>query len=791
MKRLGLGIHKYFRTFHCLNCFTAHLPSSIVNHLKKDGIPVSQEQATGLEQLALSHKLITSADDLMLPTPDGPPVEGLKVEEGYRCNLCSFAARAYKTVANHWSEDHRDSGSSHQGVLTAKVQNFFPRKHHFFSVKEVAKVDPTDSLFDLHMRTDVAEMEASTYVAPPSTPAEVPPLLKLTGWHTHLEAHIGDKIRIAAVRNLVKPMPPKDDSPLGRVAAVVDQYMTEICNQAEESDINVRCCLMEYPRTSQNGDYWAYLVDPKSRKRYGQLLQQFVLAVLRTLNPAQDSYRLPLTELQQDLARALLAALSGEAEPPRVPALHALLKTILLRQANAPPLRSKWHSVLECLFAVVMLEDSGNFRVPINVTQTFAQTVYHIRGGMLFEAWMISTETGCALIQAVHSVVAPQIVPGVPSPYNAVIDYQRFASTLAMNTAQAPATRVSEDGETIVYKGTTLEVTPWRLGMRASFERLEGLLSEISLDDPRFTHTIPENTPDDWTNSDRGYSWLHNGQFTEDKRMLLKHMLADPNQKLCSVLRDGTLAWNVPSLLAFMRKAAEINRLLSILAYLTAGQTPRMAEYVDHKIANSFRPRTVFLHLAIVWLILRRTKWENLVRHDTFIPIKCHKRLSNLFARYLLFVRPVEIDFAHIIWADAKIRVMYQEFLWVEMGKRVTPEDFSNSLRGFLVDSCGGVDAGGRDYRQLAVAIARTYLGSEFEIDEEEEDILSAQRAQSLLITRKHYAPEVNHLPSMTSELLLRYGRMSDMWHEVTGFKEGTPPMIPLAQRRRLLQMAQ
>lgn len=248
MKRLGLGIHKYFRTFHCLNCFTAHLPSSIVNHLKKDGIPVSQEQATGLEQLALSHKLITSADDLMLPTPDGPPVEGLKVEEGYRCNLCSFAARAYKTVANHWSEDHRDSGSSHQGVLTAKVQNFFPRKHHFFSVKEVAKVDPTDSLFDLHMRTDVAEMEASTYVAPPSTPAEVPPLLKLTGWHTHLEAHIGDKIRIAAVRNLVKPMPPKDDSPLGRVAAVVDQYMTEICNQAEESDINVRCCLMEYPR---------------------------------------------------------------------------------------------------------------------------------------------------------------------------------------------------------------------------------------------------------------------------------------------------------------------------------------------------------------------------------------------------------------------------------------------------------------------------------------------------------------------------------------------------------------
>ncbi|KAF8054082.1 hypothetical protein FPV67DRAFT_1442194, partial [Lyophyllum atratum] len=783
MKQLGVGIHKYFRTLHCLNCFSAHLPSSIVNHLKKDGVPVSQQQATELEGLVASHELITSADDLVLPTPDGPPVEGLKVEDGYRCSLCSFAGRAHKTVANHWSEDHGDSGSSHQSVLAAKVQNFFPNKHNFFSVKEVPKVNPIDSLFDLHMRTDVAEMDASTYVAPPSTPAEVPPLLKLTGWHTHLEPHIADKIRIAAVRDLVKPMPPKDDSPLGRVAAAVDQYMTEICTQAQDSDINVRCCLMEYPRTSQNGDYWAYLVEPKSRKRYGQLLQQFVLAVLRTLDAGKDSYRLPLTTDQEKLATALLAALSGGEPRARVLALHALLRTILLRAADAPPLRNKWHSVLECLFAVVMLEDSGNFKVPIYVTQPFAQTLYHMRGCMLFEAWMISEETGCPLIQAVHSVVGPQIAAGVSSPYNAVIDYQRFASALAMNTDQAPATRVSEDGETIVYKSTTLEITPWRLGMRAGFEQLEVLLSEIGLGDPRFTHTIPQNTPDDWTNTDRGYSWLHNGQFTEDKRMLLKHMLANPNQNLCSVLRDGTLAWNVPSLLAFMKKAAEINRLLSVLAYLTAGQTPRMAEYVDHKIANSHRPRTVFLDLAVVWLVLRRTKWENLVRHDTFIPIKCHDLLSNFFARYLLFVRPVEIDFAHIIWPDPEIRIMYEEFLWVEMGRRVTAEDFSKSLRNFLVASCGGVDAGGRDYRQLAVAIARTYLGSEFEIDEEEEDILSAQRGQDLFITRKHYAPELNHLPSLTSELLLRFARMSMMWHEVTGFKLGTPPMLPMAQR--------
>ena len=61
-------------------------------------------------------------------------------------------------------------------------------------------------------------------------------------------------------------------------------------------------------------------------------------------------------------------------------------------------------------------------------------------------------------------------------------------------------------------------------------------------------------------------------------------------------------------------------------------------------------------------------------------------------------------------------------------------------------------------------------------------ELLSAQRGHSLQVEQVHYAPEVNHLPAMSSDLLLRFGRISDAWWGVGGFT-GVPLLLPLCWR--------
>ena len=98
-----------------------------------------------------------------------------------------------------------------------------------------------------------------------------------------------------------------------------------------------------------------------------------------------------------------------------------------------------------------------------------------------------------------------------------------------------------------------------------------------------------------------------------------------------------------------------------------------------------------------------------------------------------------------------------------------------------------GVDIGVHDYQQLHVEIGRVYIGSEFERQLEQTDAHAMQRGHSLEVERTHYGREEGQHPGMTSDTLLRFGRASDDWHEVLGFRAGYPAMLPLKKRLSLL----
>ena len=110
-------------------------------------------------------------------------------------------------------------------------------------------------------------------------------------------------------------------------------------------------------------------------------------------------------------------------------------------------------------------------------------------------------------------------------------------------------------------------------------------------------------------------------------------------------------------------------------------------------------------------------------------------------------------------------------------------------IEDYLKTYCG-VDARIQVYRQLCVKIGRVFLGSEFELELDELDVLALQMGHTAKTARFHYANEVCHLPAMSSDLLLRYGRASEAWWKVIGFglRPGAAPTLPLRQHRKNLQ---
>jgi len=127
--------------------------------------------------------------------------------------------------------------------------------------------------------------------------------------------------------------------------------------------------------------------------------------------------------------------------------------------------------------------------------------------------------------------------------------------------------------------------------------------------------------------------------------------------------------------------------------------------------------------------------------------------------------------------------------MWVQEGKKMTARSMYKEFRKFLDKYCK-VDVGIKVYRQLCVEIGRVFLGSEYEVVEEGLELLSAQRAHSLRVEQVQYAPEVNHLPAMSSDRLLRFGRISEAWWGVGGFAD-SPPLLPLRQRVKTVGKAQ
>ena len=375
------------------------------------------------------------------------------------------------------------------------------------------------------------------------------------------------------------------------------------------------------------------------------------------------------------------------------------------------------------------------------------------------------------------------LTPGKLTPFGNLLEHQRFASYLAWATGNPPDITISPDARMVTYKDKTLNVSKWQNGLRQLHIDVTKLVTKL-LRGHNISVTVPANTVDNMAENTWGYSWIHNGPFTAP-HALLQALMQDKEMNLCTVTQHGELVWNVAAMMEWMLVAKELNTSLCVETHCIPGQASRASELCDGRIINGLRGRNLFRIHGSTWWVNRRVKSEHLVNHESFIPLKFPPEMEDVLHTYLLLIRPVEIEFARHLWGQ-QTAALYNEYMWVTMDQRLMEERFSKELESFT-QKYFDCPLSVRPYRQIVVALSRAYLGSEAECEEEENsDALAEQRGHSVEMSRTHYGRRTDRLQSLTDDMLVRFGRVSEAWWRLVGFFPGKPPLLPLDQRREL-----
>lgn len=129
------------------------------------------------------------------------------------------------------------------------VQQYFKHSLSFEVTPTLANLDK-GNLYELYLKQFTPTLSSTHIFPPPTSVNEVPPLLKITQWHEHLQTFIDTCSKVQFLMSLVKiPTSNHGDPDLGKpLGTLVEQYLKNIQVQANSASIGLKCLLMECPR---------------------------------------------------------------------------------------------------------------------------------------------------------------------------------------------------------------------------------------------------------------------------------------------------------------------------------------------------------------------------------------------------------------------------------------------------------------------------------------------------------------------------------------------------------------
>lgn len=233
LKAIGFQVHLFYRVLICIVCMSAWMPGTVIKHCKHNNnhknIVMPADASSELEAIVKKWDIIPD-QQTSLPMFDGPPVEGLEIHLGMACTAqgCTYACRKQESMDQHHMQMHPNSNVPRPNRhRSADVQCFFTNTGtRYFTVNKALVGHHPESLYSTFLTKYLPSLPPPPML-PPNTSREIPPLLKMTGWHIHLDEFVTDTEKRKALVKVAEG--PKKKKPLvGQLHEWVTEYLKAI-----------------------------------------------------------------------------------------------------------------------------------------------------------------------------------------------------------------------------------------------------------------------------------------------------------------------------------------------------------------------------------------------------------------------------------------------------------------------------------------------------------------------------------------------------------------------------------
>ena len=127
----------------CTKCEHGLVPSIAMSHATSTHhIVFTKAERKAIHLVTTKSIMVISPGSLALPKHPSPPIDGLKQQEGFTCNICPYSCVAIGAMRNHMSDKHRGvEGSAQSNYTAVTVQAFSTQKHSkYFAVVPVLSI---------------------------------------------------------------------------------------------------------------------------------------------------------------------------------------------------------------------------------------------------------------------------------------------------------------------------------------------------------------------------------------------------------------------------------------------------------------------------------------------------------------------------------------------------------------------------------------------------------------------------------------------------------------------------
>lgn len=331
----------------------------------------------------------------------------------------------------------------------------------------------------------------------------------------------------------------------------------------------------------------------------------------------------------------------------------------------------------------------------------------------------------------------------------------------------------------LTYKSTRVNLSQLRKGLHDISKEVLRLLTKLS-GGQLLSCKIPTDLDDDLTKDDAGHSFLNHPSISHHQLAIVNHLIKDPDLNFISQDHSNQLHFSNATMTTILTICAKINQMLMVLLHTISSQPPRGTEEIDIRLWNGHRHRNIFILFGQMWKIIEATKTENTIGHSAFIPAVLPSEIAQHLFYYLVHVRPLEIFLSEKVYGS-KAKVLCQEFLYVQLGKQVTSDQFSHFMSQLMATYCGAA-IGIRAWRHLAIALKREFIPpSMVDPFQTHQDVSDLAASHSTWTARKTYAIDQKSLPLLSTDAMLEHEVFCKCWHSVLQFGTHSPP-TPLRQ---------